>query len=280
MPHSKSFKEQGVPILLTIVTFFCLIALLYGAIYFLNLFPSKEKIHIVIRPQDITVGLTIYLKTAIDFAILIGNLMKSNPGWKKRIAIELGTALGNGGGTLVVLALWNFFREIPIIMAIMIFLASLVLLRMAEESLHEFVQSHKTSKIHKHVHFLTQQLRIFNAIFHPVLGRLIPSTNLTKMPIFTFWSLGVFSFTIPFILGLDDFAGYIPLFSIINVFGFAIGVFLGHMLLNVSLFISPKKTVSIVSHPAVLILGGLAFVGIAGWGLYEVFHILETILYH
>jgi len=52
-----------------------------------------------------------------------------------------------------------------------------------------------------------------------------------------FLPLCVFSFTVPFILGLDDFAGYVPLFDLINVFGFAIGVFSGHMFLNIMLYI-------------------------------------------
>ena len=48
----------------------------------------------------------------------------------------------------------------------------------------------------------------------------------------------LFSFSVPFILGLDDFAGYVPLFNIINVFGFSLGVIGAHMLLNIALFIN------------------------------------------
>lgn len=59
-----------------------------------------------------------------------------------------------------------------------------------------------------------------------------------------FWPLFLFASSVPFILGLDDFAGYVPLFSVINVFGFAIGVFLGHMILNILLYISPERTIS------------------------------------
>ena len=80
----------------------------------------------------------------------------------------------------------------------------------------------------------------------------------------------LFSFSVPFILGLDDFAGYVPLFSIIKVFGFAIGVLLAHTLLNIALFLNPEFTIKIVKNQWVSFFGTLAFVGLALWGLLEV----------
>lgn len=274
--------EQAIPLAITVVTFFILCALLFGTISLLNFFPASEKIHPLLRYQDILIGLTIYLKTSIDFAIFIGNLMHANPGWKKRISIEIGTASGNAFGTMVILTLWNFFREVPLLMAIMIIVASLVLLRMAQESLEEFLRYKKlrSQTIHQSISFLEQQLEFFNRLFKPFWGKLLPETGITTTKSLSFWNLAWFSFTIPFILGLDDFAGYIPLFNVINVFGFSVGVFLGHMLLNVALFVSPQKTTKIVRHPLVLIIGGLAFVGIALWGFYESFHLLQTIFFH
>lgn len=273
------FQEQIIPLLLTVVTFLALCLTLLIFIRILNLLPSKEKIQIRPAWQDIAVGLTIYLKTAIDFAIFIGNVMRSNPGWKKRVAIELGTAVGNAFGTLFILLVWNFFREVPLLMAIMIVVASLVLLRMAEESLEEFLRKRKSvTKINKYVSFLAQQLIFINKFFRPFLGKLIPNMTITNIKPLAFWNLAVFSFTIPFILGLDDFAGYIPLFNVINVFGFAIGVFLGHMVLNLGLFISPKRTVALVRNQFVLIAGSLAFIGIAAWGFYEVTRLIIEML--
>lgn len=279
---NKILKEQGIPLLLTLVTFVVLCMLLYGFILLLNLLPTQEKISLTLRKRDVLVGLTIYLKTAIDFAIFIGNLMRTNPGWKNRIAIEIGTAVGNTLGTLVILGVWNFFREVPLLMAIMILLASFVLLEMAQESIDEFCNKAKgiPQFVHTLVTYLQKVLHAIDLVTNPIIGFLIPNTNITNIPKLSFLNLLVFSFTIPFILGLDDFAGYIPLFSIINVFGFAVGVFLGHMVLNAGLFLYPKKTVEIVRHPMVLIIGGLAFVGIALWGFYEVFHLLFEIIAH
>lgn len=263
-------REQAIPLFLTLITFLFLWVILYIVLRILNLI-THEDIILQLRKRDILVGLTIYLKTSVDFGIFIGNLMKNNPGWKKRIAIELGTALGNALGTLVVLFIWNFFRSVPLLMGIMIVLASLVLLKMAQESLYEFslVKNGFFSFSQPFFSVITSILSYINTFFNPLLRKIVPHVGFTTITSLSWKNLLFFSFTIPFILGLDDFAGYIPLFSIINVYGFALGVFLGHMILNVSLFVSPSRTVKIVSNPFILLLGGTAFIGIALWGFYE-----------
>lgn len=275
----KLIIRQLIPIILTILTFFALSTILYGLLLILNSLPLSTPIILDFRRREVLLGVVIYLKTAVDFAIFIGNLMHTNPGWKKRIAIELGTALGNGFGTFFVLIVWSLFREIPILMLIGIFIASVVLLRMAEESLEQFLKQKRSFiKIRMPVSLLQQQLNFVNKLFRPILRFFVPNLNLTRTKKLSFTNLIVFSFTIPFILGLDDFAGYIPLFTIINVFGFSIGVLLGHMLLTIGLFVFPKKTVQVVKHPIVLMLGGLAFIGLGVYGFYESFNILLQII--
>ena len=277
----KIFIEQLLPIILTVFTFLVLSTLLYGFLLFLNSFLLQDQVILDFRKRDVLIGIAVYLKTAIDFAIFIGNLMRTNPGWKKRIAIELGTAVGNAFGTFLVLAVWIFFKQIPILMAIMIFVASIILLRMAEESLQEFLKQKKSFiKMRMPVYLLQSQLNFINKIFRPILGFFVPDLNLTRAKKLSFANLIVFSFTIPFVLGLDDFAGYISLFSIINVFGFAIGVLLGHMLLNIGLFAFSKKTVQIVTHPFVLIIGGFAFIALGLWGFIETAKLLISLLVH
>lgn len=107
-------------------------ALLYLEVLVLNAFGS-EPISIIVLWTDVLIGLTIYLKTSIDFAIFIGHLMRTHPGWKKRIAIECGTAFGNALGTFVILAVWSFFKEVDWLLALMVAIASLVLFRLAED---------------------------------------------------------------------------------------------------------------------------------------------------
>jgi hypothetical protein len=275
----KIFIRQLLPIILTILTFFILATTLYGLLLILNEFPLTQPIILDFRKRDLALGIFIYLKTAIDFAIFIGNLMHTNPGWQKRIAIEFGTALGNALGTFLILTIWVFLKEVPILLVAMIFIASIVLLRMAEESLEEFLKQKKSFiRMKTPVGLLQEQLNIVNKIFRPLLGLFVPNLNLMGAKKLSFINLIVFSLTIPFILGLDNFAGYVPLFTVVNLFGFAIGVMLGHMILNIGLFAMPSLTVKIVRHPFVLVFGGIAFVFLGIWGIYESVGILLSVI--
>lgn len=277
------FPNQIVPLVLTAAVFLAGIALLYGEILVMNFFGGDDKtISTQIHWGDVLVGMVIYLKTAIDFAIFIGRLMHEYPGWKNRVMIEIGTALGNIFGTLVIILLWNLFREIDILLGLMVVIASLVLLRMAEEGLEHVKDEEGKYKINFGGLELVLEniLRRFNRLVAPVLNKIIPKIEIKQNKQLTFFGLIALSFTVPFILGLDDFAGYVPLFNIVNIFGFAIGVFAGHMILNIALFLSPKTTTRLVKHPVISFVGSLAFIGLAVWGLYEASHIFIKIFAH
>ena len=269
---NKLYPDQIIPLSLTFVVFAAMSVLLLVEVQILNRFViARELIHLQLRWQDILIGMTIYLKTSIDFAIFIGRLMSKFPGWKNRIMIEIGTALGNALGTLGILMVWDLFREVRFLMAIMIVVAALVLFRMAEEGLEHVKdeEGHYSFSFFGFAHLFEKVLSRFNSMIAPVLDRVVPRLNMRESGKKTMWGLFVLSVTIPFILGLDDFAGYIPLFNIVNVYGFAIGVFLGHMILNIFLFLSPHTTISLVKNPIISFLGSLAFVGLGVWGLYE-----------
>jgi len=160
----------------------------------------------------------------------------------------------------------------------MILIASFVLIRMAEESFEEFLKYKNFTQIHSSISILQKQLNLINKFSGKFLKPIIPNLSITNIKVLSFVNLAIFSITIPFILGLDDFAGYIPLFSVINIYGFTIGVFFGHMILNIGLFLSPQKTIILVRHPIILLIGGIAFVGIAFWGFWEVFKILQLLV--
>ena len=241
----------------------------------MNLF-SREDIVTHIRWADVLVGTTIYLKTSVDFAIFIGNLMSQYKGWKNRIAIEIGTALGNALGTMAVLAIWSFFKEVEWLLAIMIFIAALVLLRLAQDGAEHAKEGLQQKKglLMTTIMVLENILSKINAFVNPVLKYIIPHTSMKSTGSKTLFGVFVMSFTIPFILGLDDFAGYVPLFNIVNVLGFSIGVLAGHMVLNAFLFISPEKTIAIVKNSIVSFIGSLAFIGLAIWGFWEVYKLI------
>ncbi len=277
MHLKKFYPDTIVPLLLTFAVFAFFVALLFGEIKVLNLLViAREPILIRILLSDVLIGMTIYLKTSIDFAIFIGRLMNTYPGWKNRVMIEIGTAAGNALGTFAILIIWDVFREVRFLMAAMIVLAALVLIRMAEDGLEHARTKDKTYPVNilNWVHYFEKALQTINKAVAPVLSRLIPNLSVSEKKKITFKGLFLLSFTVPFILGLDDFAGYIPLFNVVNVFGFATGVFLGHMILNIFLFLSPQATIRIVKNPIISLIGSVAFVALAVWGIVEAIHLV------
>ena len=271
--HESFFRRQVVPLVLTVVVCALLIALLWTEVLALN-HVMTHPIVTDIRWVDVAIGLTIYLKTSIDFVIFMGGLMSRNRGWKSRIAIEIGTALGNAVGTLAILAVWTFFKDIRWLLGLMVLLAALVLFKMAEESLEHLKDDpHTSTGIKSLGRWIERGLHPLNRLTSPLLRYIIPHTNGSKTDSLPFWALFGMSFTIPFILGLDGFAGYVPLFSVVNVLGFGTGVFLGHMILNIVLYLSPTHTAQIMKNSIISFVGSCAFVGLAVWGLVETFRI-------
>ncbi len=273
---SSVWLTQVLPLFLTVILF-VLLVIIYGAeIKLLNLFTSDD-ISLKLRWVDVVIGMTIYLKTAIDFAMYIGNLMGQYHSWKQRVQIEIGSGLGNALGTMAILIVWTFFKEVTWLLAIMIVVAGLVLFKLAEESLehakrHAIEQENLLDKI---IRYIEKGLDVVNKAVAPLLKYIVPSMKISEGTAKkSLWGLFVLAFTVPFILGLDDFAGYVSLFSIVNVFGFGVGVFLGHMVLNIALYISPRHTIAVVKNRWVALVGSLAFIGIALWGFYEVIHMI------
>ncbi len=273
----SSALSQFIPIALTGVVMAGFLGLLHGAIVIFNLIPSSEKIHLEIRWVDILVGSTIYLKTSIDFAIFIGRMMAANPGWRNRIALEIGTAAGNTIGTIAIIGLWVTLKHVDLLLALMVFIASLVLFELAHGSLEHFANWQGQGGMKRILFYLMHGLldRV-KKIIDPLLRRVMPDLGSamkgkSSLP----WpQLLIFSASVPFILGLDDFAGYVPLFTVVNVYGFAIGVIASHTLLNIALFLSPKKTIIVVKNEVVSFLGALAFIGLGVYGLFETFRIV------
>ncbi len=258
-------RYQLVPLALTLVVLAGLIAVLRALLTLLNALPVSQPIVMQIRWLDVLVGMTIYLKTSIDFAILMGRLMAAYPGWRGRIAIEIGTAVGNAAGTIAIITLWVLLKRIDILLALMILTASLVLLELAHASTEQFAHWKAATIIH--------------AVLDPIV-RWLPDvgTNLNGKTGLTWTGLLTFSMSVPFILGLDDFAGYVPLFSVVNVYGFAAGVFAAHTILNIALFLSPSRTIAAVKNEYVSLAGALAFVGLAVYGLFEAGKIFLSVL--
>lgn len=274
--------QQTIPLLLTLVVFGVLVAALHAAIVLFNTLPVSERVVLHVRWYDVVVGATIYLKTAIDFAIFMGRLMAANPGWRARIAIEIGTAAGNAVGTVAIIGLWVLFKDIHLLLALMVFIASLVLFELAHGSLPHFASWRYAKNVKKGLYKALEWL--LNGVTHltdPILSRIMPDigTAMRGGKNLPWWGLLGFSMSVPFILGLDDFAGYVPLFNIVNVYGFSIGVIGAHTLLNIALFLSPRRTITAVKNEWISFVGTLAFIGLALYGIWETARIILETLY-
>ncbi len=268
---------QFIPLTLTVVVMAVLIAILHGSLLLFNTLPVSQRIVMNLRWYDIVIGATIYLKTSIDFAIFMGRMMAANPGWRNRVAIEIGTAAGNAIGTIAIIGLWVLLKDISILLALMVFIASLVLFELAHSSLEHFVSWQAEGGI-KRMAFLGLHnlLDGVKKLIDPILVRVMPDLGAKMRGRADLPWAGLLSFavTVPFILGLDDFAGYVPLFNVVNVYGFAVGVIGAHTLLNIALFLSPARTIRAVQNEVVSFLGALAFIGLGVYGLIETGKIL------
>ncbi len=270
-PKASPLFEQLIPIGLTVAVFGALAVALFFTLQLINKFLPANQISLHFRWRDVIIGATIYFKTSVDFAILIGLLMRQNPGWKNRIAIELGTAFGNGTGTIIILCFWAIFRQLHFLLAIMILLSALVLFELAESGLEHISSWRLRLGIKAKLYgFLKTVLDGILKFTRPVTSKIMPNFSKTLNGRTLKWTaLLIFALTTPFILGLDDFAGYVPLFSVVNVFGFALGVMAAHMLLNIGLFASPDATVKFFKNQWITFAGTVAFIGLATFAVIE-----------
>lgn len=277
------FLQQAIPLSLTILVLGILTGMLYASLRLFNLLPVRETILLTIRPADVIVGMTIYFKTAIDFAVFMGRLMAAHTGWRNRIAIEIGSAAGNAIGTILIIGMWVVFKDIELLLAAMVLVAALVLFGLAHNSLEHIETWEAEGGIKRTLfRFLHRFLDPIKTVIDPVLSRIVPDLRgkLEGNDGVPWKRLLLFSGTVPFILGLDDFAGYVPLFSIVNVYGFSFGVFAAHTALNIALFLSPKRTIDAVRNDYVNFFGALAFVGIALYGIVDAGRIIASIFVH
>jgi len=274
--------SQLIPVVLTIVVLGILLLILNASIRLFNALPGSIPIILNIHPVDVIIGASVYLKTEIDFAILLGRLMDLYPGWRNRVALEIGSGVGNAAGTILVIGLWVIFKNIALLLAAMVFVASLVLFELAHSGLDYLTNWESESGFKKWSYFILHHvLDVIGAVINPLLSKIVPDLGeqLRGREGLSWKKLATFSMQIPFILGLDDFAGYVPLFSVVNVYGFGIGVIGAHTLLNISLFLSPKHTIDAVKNEYVTFAGTVAFIGIAFYGLIEVGKIIFQVVH-
>ncbi len=248
--YAKSKKK--LILFLNLLTFLALSLILFGVINIANIFNVQNQIIIKLIPVDILFGIFIYLKTSVDFVVFSGSFIKNHKKSSDLGLFTLGTSLGNGAGMFLVVFIWAFIKNVKILLALSVLIASGFLIFLGSKNLLTFL---KTKKILK-------------------LTWIKTSEETKSLEIIKTSSINTFLFSIklPFILGIDDFAGYIPLFNILNITSFSVGVLLGHFILTSLILINEKLLRRIVEFNVFDLIGGAFFLGIGVFGIIEIFN--------
>ena len=263
MSTGSALKAQLLPILVSTTLWLGFCFLTYVLLGWLNLSSLvRVKLPTSLTLWTVGLGVFIYLKTAVDYALFVGNLMSQNPGTKNRLLMNVGTQVGCFVGVTLILVLWAFFKELRWLMAGLLVLAAAVLFGLGDNSQDHF-EGLPT--------WLKRPLEWFFQVTRPLVERLtffMPDGELDPKPLFP-WPLFLVSMIIPFALGADDLAGYLALLTPGDAFGLLVGIYLGDALIDMALFLKPSWTVRVVTNPWVSYLGAWFFVGLGALSLYD-----------
>lgn len=247
-------RKQIVPISISLGMFVLFSVITFYLLHALNTV-GPGNILIQFTWGQFLIGMLIYLKTAVDYAIFVGLLMDKNPGTPKRIAMNAGTSTGAFIGVTAIAVLWYFFKEIHWLMFILLFVSAGILFSLGDASQEYFEKVDKRLRYPLELFFkITRPLVKVLTFFLPE-GEIKPKSMGTKKLFF-------FSGVLPFVLGSDDLAGYMVLLSPINIFSILLGIYFADAVIDIALFYNHKWTVKAVKNKWISYLGALFFIGL------------------
>ncbi|MEI7578463.1 MAG: hypothetical protein WCJ58_00310 [bacterium] len=239
--------------------------------FLMNPFAS-DPIELKLHFSSMAVGFFLYFVTAVDYALIVGRMQAANPGIKARFAMNVFTCIGCFIGVTVVLFLWGFAKEVSWLILPLLIFAGSVMIKLAYEGRGYFEKS-------KSVPFfiripLARLLKIFFYFSKPLTFWIpeLGSPNVQKMRI---RNLAKWAFLLPFIIGLDDFVGYMGAMTIYNVFSLLFGIYLADIVIDLLIFISPKFTKKVVQSALLSLLAAFAFLYLAYKSYSESYHLLH-----
>jgi hypothetical protein len=217
---------------------------------------SAEKIQLHIQPFDVGVGFFLYFVTAVDYALIVGRMQVTNSGSKARFVMNVFTCLGCFMGVSLVLFLWGFAKEIDWLITAMLIFAGSVMIKLAFEGIEYF---RNDAQIWRPLRLGMAELLTFLHHFTEGLTFWIPELGSPKIERMSLVKLAKWSFLLPFIIGLDDFVGYMGAMTVYNVFSLLIGIFFADAFIDVLIFTSPKLTKKLVESALLSLLASFAF---------------------
>lgn len=266
-PRDKRAKlvNQMVPVVICAVLYIFFIS---SSVVFIKLLinpASAEKILIELHLKDFLVGFFLYFVTAVDYALIVGRMQRANKGLAARLVMNFFTCFGCFMGVSLVLFLWGFAKEVDWLIISLLIFAGSVMVKLSFEGLEYFEDAPTiwaplrkvTVKIVNIFHKLTEGL----TFWIPELA----SPNVEKLPL---GKLALWSGILPFIIGLDDFVGYMGAMTIYNVFSLLVGIYLADIVIDILIFISPVLTKKLVESPILSLLATYAFLYL----MYKSYH--------
>jgi hypothetical protein len=252
---------QLIPIITCLILLAVFIALSWYFITAIINPNSVEPIHLRFYVVDVVVGFFLYFVTAIDYALIVGRMQTSNPGSKSRMIMNIFTCIGCFIGVSIVLFLWSFARNIPLLIIPVLIFAGSVMIKLAYEGIEYFEHA---KIIPTFLRTITVNLLRF--LYYPTrfLTFWIPDLGSPKVIKMNGLELAKWSLFLPFIIGLDDLLGYMGAMTIYNVFGLLIGIYVADIFIDILIFVSPKFTTKLVESPLLSIVAAFAFIYL-GW---------------
>lgn len=240
--------------------------------YLINPF-SAQKILIHLRPVDFFVGFFLYFVTAIDYALIVGRMQVNNPGSFPRVIMNVGTCLGCFVGVSMVLFLWGFAKEIPLLIIVLLVFAGSVMVKLAYEG-KEYFENAKSipAFIRKFTVTILTALHAVTTMF----TFWIPELGSPKVVRMTATNLAKWSFFLPFIIGTDDLVGYMGAMTIYNVFSLLCGIYLADIIIDILIFLSPSFTKKLVENAYLSLIAAIAFLYLAYKSYSESLHMLHV----
>ena len=259
-------NKQVLPVFLSLTIFSICGVLTFGLLHILNSLDIVTiKIPLAFIWTQFFLGIFIYLKTSVDYALFVGGLMEKNPGIPNRIAMNVGTQVGCFLGVTAIVILWVFFKEIHWLMAILLIVAGNILIGLGDGSQEHFETLPTVFR---------KPLEVFFKLARPIVKLFtffMPHSEMKPISMST-KALFFVSGIIPFALGADDLAGYMVLMAPINIFSLLLGIYFGDAIIDIALFSNPKITVRIVKNKWVSYFGALFFIGL---GILSIIHAFE-----
>lgn len=260
-------KKQLLPLSISFGLFAIFVVLTFGILNLLNHLGFSHKLSVQVIWGEVLLGIFIYLKTAVDYALFVGTLMANNTGVKKRIAMNAGTSIGCFIGVTAIAVLWTFFKEIHWLMIILLVIAAMVLFKLGDGSQQHFESIPK---------WLKRPLELFFDLTRPIVKVLtffMPNSELNSERLDT-GTLFILSMIIPFALGADDLAGYMVLLTTANIFSLLIGIYFGDAIIDAALFANQELTVKIVKNKWVSYFGAVVFIAL---GVMSIIHAIKLL---